>query len=185
MTTRTMPFRQQKYLQIQKQKPKIAPKKQEKTTCNFIKTNFFGEKIDGKYVDEVLRSYFPDYHYKGVFFDVGAFEPIKISNSHHFYLHGWDVYCFEANPEKIPLLQKHRKHVFHYAISDTDTEEPIPFEIVDRDGWTASFSSIKVSEKYKEIFHWNDKRSNGSYCSCSTKNIKYYYSNRNINTFPY
>lgn len=109
------------------------------------------------YVDQVLRSYFPDYQYKGVFFDVGAFEPITISNSHHFYLHGWDVYCFEANPNKIPLLQQHREHVFHYAITDTDTDEPLPFETVNHDGWTASFSAIKVSNKYKEIFAWDDQ----------------------------
>ena len=73
---------------------------------------FFGEVQEGKHVDEVLRSYFPDYSYKGVFFDVGAFEPIRISNSHHFHLNGWKVYSFEANPAKIPLLKQHRDHVF-------------------------------------------------------------------------
>ena len=40
---------------------------------------FHGEFQYGKYVDEILREYFPDYNYKGsnsIFFDVGAFEPI-------------------------------------------------------------------------------------------------------------
>lgn len=127
---------------------------------------FFGEKHDNKHVDEILREYFQDTTYKGVFFDVGAFEPITISNSHHFYLSGWKVYCFEANPEKIPLLQKNREHVFHYAISDTDPNEPIPFEIVDINGWTASYSAIKVSENYKRIFGWNDQ------CIVRTINIR-------------
>lgn len=118
---------------------------------------FFGEKQNGRHVDQVLRDYFPDYNYKGVFFDVGAFEPITISNSHHFYLNGWDVYCFEANPHKIPLLKEHRQHVFNYAITDVDTDEPMPFQNVSHDGWTASFSAIKVSDKYKKIFGWNDQ----------------------------
>lgn len=92
-----------------------------------------------------------------MFFDVGAFEPIRISNSHHFHLNGWDVYSFEANPAKIPLLQQHRQHVFPYAITDTDTDEELPFENVIINGdWTASFSAIKVSETYKQVFGWDD-----------------------------
>lgn len=122
-----------------------------------MSTEFFGEKHGGLSVDEVLRDYFPDYSYKGVFFDVGAFEPITISNSHHFHLNGWQVYCFEANPDKIPLLRQHRDHVFHYAITDKDSEEPMAFENVTRDGWTASYSAIKVSDKYKRIFPWDDR----------------------------
>jgi FkbM family methyltransferase len=120
---------------------------------------FFGEVQDGKHVDEMLRGYFPDYSYRGVFFDVGAFEPVRISNSHHFHLHGWEVYCFEANPAKIPLLEQHRHHVFHYAVSDVDSEECLPFENVIRDdGWTASYSAIQVSEKYKQMFGWEKCR---------------------------
>lgn len=157
--SQNMPLRIQKYLhRPKKQKSSCSSKQPVETNITITKRNlFFGEKQNGKHVDETLREYFPDYHYKGIFFDVGAFEPITISNSHHFYLHGWDVYCFEANPHKIPLLQKHRQHVFNYAITDTDTDEPMPFENVNRNGWTASFSSIKVSDKYKEIFNWNDK----------------------------
>lgn len=118
---------------------------------------FFGEKYNNKHVDEILYEYFPDPTYKGVFFDVGAFEPITISNSHYFYLNGWRVYCFEANPDKIPLLRENRQHVFHYAISDTDSNEPLPFEVADLDGWTASYSAITISNDYKKIFGWNDK----------------------------
>jgi FkbM family methyltransferase len=118
--------------------------------------SYFGEIQEGKHVDHVLRDYFPDYSYNGVFFDVGAFEPITISNSHHFHLNGWDVYSFEANPQKVPLLQKHRDHVFNYAITDTDSTEPLAFENVkSRGGWTASYSAIKVSQKYQELFGWN------------------------------
>jgi len=51
---------------------------------------FYGEKNEELYVDEILRSYFPDYNYKGVFIDVGAFEPILISNSYHFEITGWE-----------------------------------------------------------------------------------------------
>jgi hypothetical protein len=46
--------------------------------------NFHGEVQHGKFVDETLREYFPDYNYKGIFLDIGAYEPINISNSYHF-----------------------------------------------------------------------------------------------------
>jgi hypothetical protein len=49
-----------------------------------IYSTYHGEFQNGKYVDQVLREYFPDYNYKGIFLDVGAYEPINISNSYHF-----------------------------------------------------------------------------------------------------
>jgi hypothetical protein len=117
--------------------------------------NYFGEIHEGKYVDEILRAYFPDLH-KGVFFDVGAFEPIRISNSHHFHLDGWQVHAFEANPAKISSLKEHRSYVYNYAITDSDSNEPLPFQNVYLPGdWTASYSAIEVKEEYKQIFGWN------------------------------
>jgi FkbM family methyltransferase len=118
---------------------------------------FHGEFINNIHVDNILRNYFPDYNYKGVFLDVGAFEPILISNSYHFEKNGWDVYCFEANTEKIPLLKQHRKNVFNYAIYDIDKEQTI-FNVVESSGWTAGFSAVELSEEISKIFVCNDKK---------------------------
>jgi FkbM family methyltransferase len=115
---------------------------------------FYGEIQDGKHIDNVLRDYFPDYNYKGVFFDVGAFEPITISNSYHFEKNGWDCYCFEANTQGIPLLKQHRKNVFNYAIANEDKGSTI-FNVVlmsHTPNWTASYSAINLDEDYKRIF---------------------------------
>lgn len=119
--------------------------------------NFHGELHNGKYVDQELREYFPDYSYKGVFFDVGAFDPIDISNSHHFHMNGWDCYEFEAIPENAKNLSKHRQHVFNYAISDTDLDE-VQFTVVHAhgiEGRTASYSAINLSNEYLSIFGWH------------------------------
>lgn len=115
---------------------------------------FHGEIQDNMHVDEVLRNYFPYYNYKGVYFDVGAFEPITISNSYHFEQNGWDCYCFEANTEGIPLLKKYRKNVFNYAISNKDLES-VTFNVVFQSGWTAGFSAIEISDEYKNIFNFD------------------------------
>lgn len=42
---------------------------------------YHGEIQKGKHVDQVLREYYPDPLYKGVFLDIGAYEAINISNS--------------------------------------------------------------------------------------------------------
>lgn len=117
---------------------------------------FHGEVLEGIPVDKILRDYFADYHYKGVFLDVGAFEPIRISNSYHFEKNGWDVFCFEANTDGIPLLQKHRKNVFNYAIYDED-KELVEFNIVTSNGWTAGFSAVELSQEIANIFHCEKK----------------------------
>jgi FkbM family methyltransferase len=115
---------------------------------------FHGEIYNNEAVYSVLRNYFPDYNYKGVFFDIGAFEPIRISNSYHFERNGWECYCFEANTQGIPLLKEHRKNVFNYAISNEDKNE-VTFNIVLTSGWTAGFSALIINEEYKKIFNFN------------------------------
>lgn len=117
-------------------------------------TTFHGEVQNGKHVDETLREYFPDYNYKGVFFDVGAFEPIRINNSYHFEKNGWECYCFEANTNGIPLLKQYRKNVFNYAIADTN-KDLVTFNVITMNNWTAGFSAIEINEDYKRIFGFN------------------------------
>ncbi len=117
---------------------------------------FHGEVYDDKPVDSVLRQYFPDFNYKGIFFDIGAFEPIRISNSYHFEKNGWECYCFEANTQGIPLLKKYRKNVFNYAISNIDLDI-VKFNVVLSSNWTAGFSAININEQYKKIFNFDPK----------------------------
>jgi FkbM family methyltransferase len=118
-------------------------------------SKFHGELQNNKYVDEILREYFSDYNYKGVFFDVGAFEPIKISNSYHFETNGWKTYCFEANRDLIYHLKQYRKNVYNYAISNENLNN-VEFNIVNTDNLTASYSAIEISEEYKKQCGWDD-----------------------------
>lgn len=61
--------------------------------------HYHTEVIKGYQIDRIIRQYFPDPKYKGVFFDVGAFDPVLISNSYHFERNGWNFCCFEANTD--------------------------------------------------------------------------------------
>lgn len=112
---------------------------------------FHGDIHNKLAVDQMLRQYFPDYDYKGVFLDVGAFEPIRISNSYHFEKNGWTVYCFEANSNLIPLLKSSRANVYNYAIADQNKDN-IEFNVVHtpiHNGlWTAAISAINLDSRY-------------------------------------
>jgi hypothetical protein len=117
--------------------------------------SFFGEIQCGKHVDQTLREYFPDYNYKGVFFDIGAYESINISNSYHFEQNGWDVHCFEANPLLIDGLKKDRKNVYNYAIYDED-KDSVEFNAV-LGPWgggshMAGVSAIELDPDYLNTF---------------------------------
>ena len=118
-------------------------------------TKFHGEYQQGKYVDEVLREYFPD-DYIGIFIDVGAYEPVNISNSYHFEKNGWDVFCLEANILLIEELKKERKNVYNYAVYDTN-KDSVEFSIV-KAGYgggsgMAGISAIELSPQYMNRFY--------------------------------
>jgi FkbM family methyltransferase len=118
--------------------------------------SFFGDTRDGGTCDHILRGYFQDYAYKGVIFDVGAFDPQVISNSQHFFLNGWKSYCFEGNPDNIGKFEGQCTKVFNYAIADTDLDQ-VTFHNVTTGPrkWTAGYSAINISDTYKRIFGWN------------------------------
>jgi len=127
----------------------------DKPASQLVYNSYHGEIQNGKEVDKVLREYFPDPAYKGIFLDIGAYEPINISNSYHFEQNGWNVICFEANTNLIPELSKYRKNVYNYAISN-EPKEMIEFNVV-HGVWgggslTAGVSAINLDPQYMERF---------------------------------
>jgi len=115
---------------------------------------FHGEIQEGKHIDEVLSNYFPP-GYKGTFFDIGAYEPINISNSYHFEMNGWNTYCFEANTLLIDKLKTLRKNVYNYAISD-ENKDICEFNVV-KGVWgggslMAGLSAIDLDQDYMNKF---------------------------------
>jgi FkbM family methyltransferase len=115
---------------------------------------YHGEIQQGKYVDEILASYFPA-GYKGTFFDIGAYEAINISNSYHFEMNGWKTYCFEANTLLISDLKSKRTNVFNYAVSN-ENKDFCEFNVV-KGVWgggslMAGLSAIDLDADYMNRF---------------------------------
>lgn len=61
--------------------------------------------------DMILREFLHQklaFKQPGVYVDVGAFHPMKYSNTHFFYLSGWRGFNIEPNPDAEPLFKEHR-----------------------------------------------------------------------------
>jgi FkbM family methyltransferase len=111
-------------------------------------SSFHGDFDLNQQLDEILRTrYFPNYDYKGVFIEIGAYDPIIISNSYHFEKNDWDVYCFEANTQLIDRLKEERKNVYNYAVYNED-KPCVEFNVVLSNGWTAGFSAVEIDEPH-------------------------------------
>ena len=111
-------------------------------------SSFHGDFDLNQQLDEILRTrYFPNYDYKGVFIEIGAYDPIIISNSYHFEKNDWDVYCFEANTQLIDRLKEERKNVYNYAVYNEDNP-CVEFNVVLSNGWTAGFSAVEIDEPH-------------------------------------
>lgn len=116
-------------------------------------TNFHGEKISGhKPTDMILRNYFPDYSFKGVMIEIGAYDPIEISNSYHFEQNGWDTYCIEANPIGIEKFNMRKNRVINYAVANYN-QDRVDFDL--NIYHSASYSSLQLDKKLCEKLHGN------------------------------
>lgn len=113
-------------------------------------------------LDKDLRSFFPDYSHKGTMVEIGAFDPILLSNTYHFEKNGWDTYHIEANPDQIDMFKIRKNGCLNYAVSDYDKDD-VDFNIVTScgaypdmplGGWTASYSSLDL--KYSD--HTNNPK---------------------------
>jgi FkbM family methyltransferase len=79
-------------------------------------------------IAEFVMTQFPS-DFTGVCIDVGAHNPLWLSNSWIFEQKGWDTYCIEPNPNCLPKLRQLRKNVIPFACSDSSPDEPVDFYI--------------------------------------------------------
>lgn len=82
--------------------------------------------------------------HKGFYLDVGAFDPIFLSNTMNLYIHGWDGISVEASPSRISKFFTVRDDQtnINLAIGDSDSFINL-YEMIDD---SASTVSLKVKE---------------------------------------
>jgi len=100
-----------------------------------------------EYVTEGVAEYVATlFHpgFRGVCVDIGAFDPLWLSNSWLFEEAGWATYCIEPNPNCIPRLRASRKHVLEYACGSEhrDDVDLFVFRLSENEGEAAGTGLI-------------------------------------------
>lgn len=117
--------------------------------------NFYGEVIPSyPETDKTLREYFPDYNKIGVMVEIGAYHPIKLSNSYHFEQNGWDTYCIEANPSLAKKFSIRKNKVINYAVADFNKDD-VDFDC--NTTYCQSFSALKLDESLCKLLGYRPK----------------------------
>ncbi|MBP9837291.1 MAG: FkbM family methyltransferase [Proteobacteria bacterium] len=98
-----------------------------------------------------------DHLENGVIIDIGAYHPTYLNISYFFEKNGWDTYCIEANPYMITELNKVRKNVIPYAVSNV-CEDDCDFIVVKgnfdefgQGGGTGFHSDVNRTDAVSEI----------------------------------
>jgi FkbM family methyltransferase len=86
---------------------------------------FYGE-FD---TDKIIRSYFPDYSYKGTLIEIGSAGPDYLSLSKHFKENGWNTIGVEANPYFVGLQKAAGNRIINVALSNYNAEN-VDFQIL-------------------------------------------------------
>lgn len=84
---------------------------------------------------------------KGVYVDVGCWDPVKASNTYYFQLRGWKGICIDQNPRMKELFAKNKFNIFvNYAV-DLDNEKLTYYILEDEFSFmnTLDFSFIQNS----------------------------------------
>ena len=96
-----------------------------------IKTYFnsYSKKSFSQFGEDIVLSTFIDVAQKGFYVDIGAYHPIKFSNTYYFYKNGWNGINIDARPESMNLFKIKRKRDINLEIGISEKNEESDFYI--------------------------------------------------------
>ncbi|MBD2752565.1 FkbM family methyltransferase [Spirosoma validum] len=83
--------------------------------------------------DQILSQYFYGID-KGFFLDIGAYHPIKYSNTYKFYLKGWRGINIDAMPGSMIAFNKIRPEDINVETGVAENESDLPYYIFEQTG---------------------------------------------------
>jgi len=109
-----------------------------------IQTYFFSQGGE----DAILMSFFAkklEAKEKGFFVDIGAYHPVKFSNTYLFYINGWNGINVDANPNSINLFNKTRPKDININMAISDITIPQAFYFMENESNSmSSFSKENI-----------------------------------------
>src|ERR1043166_3890830 len=90
--------------------------------------------------DMVLRHLIGSDKMDGFYVDVGAYHPIRGSNTYFFYLHGWSGINIDANPGSKRVFDQQRPRDINLGIGVSRNAGTMPYYVISEDSTMNSFS---------------------------------------------
>ncbi len=105
--------------------------------------------------DMITKSFYEGQkNYKGFYVDVGAYHPIRFSNTFYFYKKGWHGMNIEPTPDMFKRFPRMRKRDINLNIAISDQPGSLDFYLFNEPGLNSfdeKLSLSRVDEKYKII----------------------------------
>lgn len=117
---------------------------------NFIEIQTVCFSQEGE--DLILEEYFQGVN-KGFYIDIGAYHPIRYSNTYKFYLKGWHGINIDARPGSMQIFKKVRPKDINLEIAIGNRSECLKYYMFDEPALN-SFSK-EISEERDRDFHFN------------------------------
>jgi FkbM family methyltransferase len=109
-----------------------------------------GGKYFGQWeTDKIIEEYFIN-KIDGICVEVGAANGVKGSNTLYFEQMGWKSLCIEPNPKQFDSLEKYRKNISHYAVSDKRGKMNLTVFDVGERNIMSSLTSLNPDERLVE-----------------------------------
>jgi len=97
---------------------------------NFNKLQIsYSQEGEDLLIDRILQ-----FKKTGFYIDVGAYHPIKYSNTYKFYLKGWKGINIDAMPGSMDIFKRIRPRDINLEIPISNTSEIIPYHIFNEQG---------------------------------------------------
>lgn len=100
----------------------------------------------------ILEEYFQGVN-KGFYIDIGAYHPIRYSNTFKFYLKGWHGINIDARPGSMQIFKKIRPKDINLEIAVGNRSECLKYYMFDEPALNGF--SKEISEERDRDFHFN------------------------------
>ncbi len=112
---------------------------------NWLESTYFSQFGE----DVLIRSYFPKSKRDGVFVDVGAYQPVSLSNTYYFYLKGWRGINVEPNPVGIAAFNKYRPLDINLQVGVSEVPGTLSYHMIPDKPFENTFSQSQADIRHE------------------------------------
>lgn len=113
---------------------------------NWLESTYFSQFGE----DVILRSYFPKSKTTGFFVDIGAYQPVSLSNTYYFYLKGWRGINIEPNPSGIEAFRKIRPDDTNLQVGIADKPGTLQYHMIPGKPFENTFSDVQLNIRHEQ-----------------------------------